>query len=386
MPTTVQERIPVYKPYLGPEVTAAAQSALEAGWLGMGKLSQDFELGLERFLGLTDRRVVSTNSCTEALHIAGRLIGLGPGDEVIAPAFTYVAGHQAISRTGAEVVFCDIEDGMLSIDPARVEELLTERTKAILAVDYLGLPCRLDELMELAGRHGLRVIEDAAHAFGSSSKGRPVGSFGDITCFSFGPVKTITTLEGGAVVTSDPADVQTLHELRHLGIDSDTDARYRNQRNWEFDVVRQGYRCHLGSVPAAIGLAQLGLAEEFIANRQEYCRIYDKAFAGLEQAGHIRLFDTAWKDVAPYIYVLRLRDGSRRQALIDHLNERGVSSGIHFLGAQEFSFYAGCRRGDLSVTEAATQQVLTLPLHPYMVQDTLERVIEAVTSFFGAAR
>lgn len=138
-------------------------------------------------------------------------------------------------------------------------------------------------------------------------------------------------------------------------------------------------------MPAAIGLAQLGLADEFIRNRQEYCRIYDRAFGGLEKAGHVRLFDTAWKDVAPYIYVLRLRDGSRRQALIQHLNEHGVASGIHFLGAHEFSFYAASRRGPLTVTEAATEEVLTLPLHPYMDDATLERVITAVNTFFGAA-
>ncbi|GAB3252831.1 DegT/DnrJ/EryC1/StrS family aminotransferase [Kineosporia babensis] len=384
MSTPVAEnRVPVYRPYLGAEVASAAQSALEAGWLGMGKLSREFELELERFLHLDERRVVSTNSCTEALHIAARLIGLGPGDEVIAPAFTYVAGHQAMSRTGADIVFCDIEDEYLSIDPARVEELITERTKAILAVDYLGLPCQLDRLMEIAAKHNLRVIEDAAHAFGSYNQGRAVGSFGDITCFSFGPVKTITTLEGGAVVTSNPADVQALHELRHLGIDSDTDARYKNQRNWEFDVVRQGYRCHLGSVPAAIGLAQLAKADEFIHNRQEYCRTYDKAFAELAARGDIKLFDTEWKDVAPYIYVLRLSDGGRRQALIEHLNARGIATGIHFLGAHEFSFYAGSRRGEMPVTEAATQQVLTLPLHPYMDEDTLNRVSQAVIEFFA---
>jgi dTDP-4-amino-4,6-dideoxygalactose transaminase len=383
--TTPQDRIPVYRPYLGPEVTGAAQRALEAGWLGMGTLSQAFEQGLERYLGLTDRRVVSTNSCTEALHIAGRLIGLGPGDEVIAPSFTYVAGHQAISRTGAEVVFCDVEDGSLGIDPARVRELITDRTRAILAVDYLGLPCRLDELMEIAAEHGLRVIEDAAHAFGTLSNGRPVGSFGDITCFSFGPVKMITTMEGGAIVTSNPDDVQALHELRHLGIDADTDARYRNQRNWEFDVVRQGYRCHLGSVPAAIGLAQLDLVDEFIRNRQDYCRAYDTAFADLAQRGDVQLFDTDWKGVAPYIYVLRLRDVGQRTALVQHLSERGVATGIHFLGAHEFTFYAGSRRGELPVTELATQQVLTLPLHPYMDGGTLARVTGAVRSFFGAS-
>jgi dTDP-4-amino-4,6-dideoxygalactose transaminase len=381
-PLAPDERIPVYRPYLGPEVQQAAQQALEAGWLGMGPLSRQFEERLESYLGLQERRVVSTNSCTEALHIAGRLIGLGPGDEVIAPSFTYVAGHQAISRTGADVVFCDVEDRHLGIDPARVAELITDRTRAILAVDYLGLPCRLDELGELAKKHGLRIIEDAAHAFGTVSNGRPVGSFGDIACFSFGPVKMITTLEGGAVITPNPADVQALHELRHLGIDSDTDARYRSQRNWEFDVVRQGYRCHLGSVPAAIGLAQLDMVEEFIANRQDYCRRYDD---GLRDLGDdLTLFDTDWKGVAPYIYVLRIKDGDRRQDLIDHLKARGIATGIHFLGAHEFTFYAGSRRGELPVTEAATSQVITLPLHPYMDEGTIQRVVQGVRSFFGA--
>jgi dTDP-4-amino-4,6-dideoxygalactose transaminase len=374
--------IPVYRPYLGAEVQEAARSALEAGWLGMGKLSQQFELGVERYLGLDgSRRAVSTNSCTEALHIAARLIGLGPGDEVIAPSFTYVAGHQAMSRTGAQVVFCDVEEAHLSIDPARVEELITDRTKAIMAVDYLGLPARVQELTDLAKARGLRVIEDAAHAFGTRVDGRAVGSFGDITCFSFGPVKTITTLEGGVVITPDPADVQTLHELRHLGVDADTDARYRNSRNWEFDVVRQGYRCHLGSVPASIGLAQLAMVDEFIANRQEYCRYYDAAFAGLDG---LTLFETDWKDIAPYIYVVRARDAEERTRLIAHLKERGIATGIHFLGAHEFSFYKDCRRGPLDVTERATGQVLTLPLHPYMDEASLARVVDGVRSFYGA--
>ncbi|MEX5632508.1 DegT/DnrJ/EryC1/StrS family aminotransferase [Parafrankia sp. FMc2] len=376
------ERVPVYRPYLGAEVQQAARRALAAGWLGMGPLTQQFEEGIERFLGLSGRRAVSTNSCTEALHLAGRLIGLGPGDEVICPAFTYVAGHQAISRTGADVVLCDVDEAGLGIDPARAAELVTERTRAILAVDYLGLPCRLDELVELARRHDLRVIEDAAHAFGSRSDGRPVGSFGDITCFSFGPVKMITTLEGGAIITSDPADVQTLHELRHLGINADTDARYRSQRNWEFDVVRQGYRCHLGSVPAAIGIAQLDLVDEFIRNRQDYCRRYDDGLRDLGE--HLTFFDTDWKDVAPYIYVLRLRDGSQRPALIRHLADQGIATGIHFLGAHEFSFYTGSRRGPLPVTEAVTQQVLTLPLHPYMDDGVVDRVIRAVHAFWEA--
>lgn len=374
------EQIPVYRPYLGEDVRQAATDALSAGWLGMGRLSQEFERSLERFLGLDQRRVTSTNSCTEAIHLAARLIGLGTGDEVICPAFTYVAGHQAISRTGADVVFCDIEPRHLGIDPDEVVKLITPRTKAILAVDYLGLPCALDQLTAIARDNGLRVIEDAAHAFGSSSGGRPIGSFGDITCFSFGPVKMITTLEGGAVITPDPRDVETLHELRHLGIDSDTDARYRNHRNWDFDVVRQGYRCHLGSVPAAIGLAQLRRVDEFIANRRAYCRRYDDAFADIAD---IELFDTDWTDIAPYIYVIRVRDGRQRGDLIAHLKCLGIATGIHFLGAHDFSFYNGCRRGDLAVTENVVDRVLTLPLHPYMSASTIDRVISGVQSFFA---
>jgi dTDP-4-amino-4,6-dideoxygalactose transaminase len=371
--------IPVYRPHLGPEVHAAARDALDTGWLGMGQLSRQFEDELSSYLGLEDRSLVSTNSCTEALHIAARLIGLGPGDEVICPSFTYVAGHQAISRTGAEVVFCDVEPTNLGIDPSAARALVTDRTRAILAVDYLGLPCRLDDLMTIADDHDLRVIEDAAHAFGTLSDGRAVGSFGDITCFSFGPVKTITTLEGGAVITPDRADTQTLHELRHLGIDSDTDARYKNRRNWEFDVVRQGYRCHLGSVPAAIGLSQLRMVDEFIANRQEYCRFYDDAFGTLDG---VELFKTSWDGIAPYIYVIRVRDSERRTDLIEHLKRRGIATGIHFLGAHDFTFYRDSRRGDLSVTESATKQVLTLPLHSYMDRSTLERVADGVIEFF----
>lgn len=377
------DEVPVYRPYLGDDVQKAATEALSAGWLGMGRLSREFEESIARFLGLEQRHVVSTNSCTEALHLAGRLIGLTPDDEVICPSFTYVAGHQAIGRTGAQIVFCDIEPRHLSIDPAEVLKLITPRTKAILAVDFLGLPCELDHLTTIARDHGLRVIEDAAHAFGSSSAGRPVGSFGDITCFSFGPVKMITTLEGGAIITPDPADVQTLHELRHLGIDSDTDARHRNQRNWDFDVVRQGYRCHLGSVPAAIGLAQLARVHEFIDNRQAYCRRYDDAFADIAD---IELFDTDWSDVAPYIYVIRTRDGQQRSELIAHLKSRGIATGIHFLGAHNFSFYRDCRRGDLTVTETEADRVLTLPLHPYMSSATVARVVTGVQSFFARGR
>jgi dTDP-4-amino-4,6-dideoxygalactose transaminase len=193
----------------------------------------------------------------------------------------------------------------------------------------------------------------------------------------------IRTLEGGPAATTDPADVPALHELRHLGIDADTDAGYRNHR--KFDLVRQGYRCHLGSIPAAIGLAQIEMVDEFVANRQEYCRVCDEASGGLEERGDVVLVDTDRKDVAPYIYVKRVEDTARQSDLIAYLDGLGVSTGIHFLGAHEFSFYAGCRRDDPTVTDQVTEQVLTLPLHSYMDQGTLGRVTDDVLTFFRAA-
>ena len=374
--------VPVFRPYLGAEVQEAAQAALLEGWLGLGRKTREFEESIEAYLGVTgSRHAVTTNSCTEALHLAAALIGLGPGDEVICPSFTYVAGHQAMSMTGATVVFCDVEADTLGVDVASVESMITPRTKAVMAVHYAGLvPRDLDAVHALAQRYGLRVIEDAAHAFGTKAGDRPVGSFGDLTCFSFGPVKIITSLEGGAIITGREEDVQKLHELRLIGVDSDTDARYRNSRTWAYDVVRQGYRCHLGTIPAAIGLSQMALIDEFIANRQDYCRYFDDKFAGLPG---VTLFDTDWKSVSPFIYVLRVADRQTRDELVEYLSAQGVGSGIHFLGAHTFSFYSANPRSELSVTERASGQVITLPLHSYMSEETLKRVTSAVCSYYG---
>jgi len=376
-----QDPVPVFRPYLGPEVLQAATDALAAGWLGMGRTTREFEQGIESYLGAPDRHVVSTNSCTEALHLAAIVAGLGPGDEIVCPSFTYVAGHQAVGMTGADVVFCDVESDTLGVSVDSVRSMVTERTKAIMAVHYAGLPPRdLLEIRRFAAERDLRVIEDAAHAFGTESGGRRVGADGDLTCFSFGPVKIVTSLEGGAVVTGRAEDVQVLHELRLIGVDSDTDARYRNARTWQYDVVRQGYRCHLGTVPAAIGLSQLSMVDEFIANRQQYCRTYDAALRDVEG---LELLQTDWSGVSPFIYVVRVADGPTRDAFMAHLAEHRIAAGIHFLGAHTFTHYSGCRRSDLAVTSKVSEQVVTLPLHSYMDATTLQRIVDAVRSFFG---
>jgi dTDP-4-amino-4,6-dideoxygalactose transaminase len=247
-----------------------------------------------------------------------------------------------------------------------------------MAVHYSGIPCRIDEIHDIARESGVRVIEDAAHAFGSKSRGRPIGSFGDLVCFSFGPVKIITSIEGGALVTADPDDVQRVREMRLLGVDIDRTLR-ANNRAWEYDVTRQGWRYHMTSMEASVGLAQLALVDTFISNRQQYCRYYDERFADLPD---VITPSTDYEDIAPYIYFIRVRDPEARDGLIEHMNSRGVLSGIHFQGAHTFSYYRAHPRTDLSTTELVARQQLTLPLHSFMDERTLDRVATSVISFF----
>ena len=347
----------------------------------MGALTARFEDELAAYVGLESRALVAMSSCTAALHCAFVLAGVGPGDEVICPAFTYVAGHQAVSATGASVVFCDIEEESLGVDVESIRRLLTDRTRAILVLHYAGIPAaHLNAVYELASDHGLRVVEDAAHAFGSAHEGRQIGSFGDLTCFSFGPVKVITSLEGGAVVTPRPEDVGTLQELRLVGVTKSTAERYDNRRTWDYDVTRQGFRYHLGSIPAAIGRSQLELADVFIRNRQEYCRVYNDRFAELPA---VITPQTDFSDVSPFIYFIRTPDEGTRAALIRHLGERGIASGIHFLGAHEFSYYRDCRRDNMQRTEQVAGAIITLPLHSFMSDETIEQVVDGVRTFFA---
>ena len=374
----IEPRIPVFQPYLGPDVRDAITRALDSGWISIGSLTYQLEEELARHLELEDRHVLSLSSGTAALHTAGILAGLGPGDEVICPSFTYVACHQAISATGADVVFSDVEEVTLGLDPSQAAGLVSERTKAIMPVHYAGIPCRIDEVYELATEHGLRVIEDAAHAFGSRHRERPIGSFGDLVCFSFGPVKVLSTLEGGAIVTPSRDDAQHVRELRILGVDTDRALR-RDDRMWDYDVARQGYKYHLGSIPAAIGLANLALLETFITNRRRYCRLYSERLADIPE---VTTPATDFAEVAPFIYFIRLPDAATRAGLVTHLEARGIATGVHFQGAHEFSLYRSCRSGDLSTTELLSAQQLTLPLHSFMDDGTRERVIEGVRSFF----
>lgn len=372
------EKIPVFVPHIHVDTLKHVTDALDVGWLGMGSLTQEFEQRISDFLGLQDRYVVTTNTGTSALHLALRAAGVGPGDEVITPSFNYVADHQAIRLTGATVVMCDIRDDNLGIDCAKAEQLITKNTKAIIPLHFAGLPCDQSAVYALARQYGLRVIEDSMHAFGTTVDGRRLGSYGDITCFSFDPVKIITSIDGGCVITADPDEYQRLQRMRLLGVDKDTTERYKNQRAWDYDVVSEGYRYHLTNIMASIGISQIKRVEEFIHSRQRVCQQYSSAFASLPG---VRVPATDFRNVSPFIYSLRVL-GGRREALIEHLRQRAIDVGIHFIPVHKHQYFENAPRSDMAVTEQVVQQVLTLPLHSNMKPEFVERVIAGVTSFF----
>ena len=262
------ERIPVFAPCTGIDTLKHLTDALDVGWIGMGATTKEFEDRISAFLGLTDRQVIATNTGTSALHIALVAAGIKPGDEVITPSFNYVADHQAIRMAGAEVVMCDIRDDHLGIDCAKAEPLITKKTKAIIPLHFAGLPCDKAGVFSLAKKHKLRVIEDAMHGFGTAIGGRKLGSYGDITCFSFDPVKIVTSIDGGCVIVNDVQEFSNLQRLRLLGVDKDTTERYKNRRAWDYDVVSEGFRYHLTNIMESVGVSQIKRVEEFISSSQ----------------------------------------------------------------------------------------------------------------------
>lgn len=372
------EKIPVFSPVINQDTIDHVTEALNIGWLGMGSITKTFEDEISSWLDLRDRHVIATNTGTSALHLALLVAGVGPEDEVIVPSFDYVADHQAIRMSGASVVMCDIEEETLGIDCNKAEQLITDRTKAIIPLHFAGIPCDLKSVYKLANSYGLRVIEDSMHAFGTYYGNRKLGAEGDITCFSFDPVKIITSIDGGCVIVKSMEEMEKLRHLRFLGVDKETSERYKNSRAWEYDVVDEGYRYHLTNIMASIGLSQLKQADEFINSRQNICKLYNQSFSGID---NVQVPNSNFNQISPFIYYIRVKNGLR-ESLIEHLRTVGVDAGVHFLPTHKHSYFSDCRISDMAVTNKVASEIITLPLHSLMKQDLVQRVINGVLGYF----
>jgi dTDP-4-amino-4,6-dideoxygalactose transaminase len=372
------DRIPVFAPSIGEDTKKHLEDALDVGWLGMGTSTKEFEDRISEFLNLKNRFIVTTNTGTSALHIALRVANIGPGDEVITPSFNYVADHQAIKMTGADVVMCDIEEDNLGMDYEKVEELITNKTKAIIPLHFAGIPCNQKKIFKMAEKYDLRVIEDAMHAFGTTIDGEKIGSYGDITCFSFDPVKIITSIDGGCVVVNTKEEAQRLQKLRLLGVDKDTTERYKNKRSWDYDVISEGYRYHLTNIMASVGISQIKKINTFITNRQKICQEYNQAFKEIKG---LKIPQTDFTNISPFIYSLRILN-DQRDDLIKHLDMLEIDVGIHFIPVHKHKYFSNSRFGNMEITEQVVKEVLTLPLHSNMKINQIQRIVEGITGFF----
>lgn len=335
----------------------AVMGVLDKEFLGMGSEVQQFERALTEFFG---RPTVCVVNGTAALHLALQACGISTGDEVLVPSLTYVASFQAISATGARPIACDISPSTLTLDWRDAEKRLSSRTKAVMTVHYSGGVGEWDDTYAFAERHGLRVIEDAAHAFGSNHQGARVGARGDVVCFSFDGIKNITSGEGGCVVTSDPDVLRKIRDARLLGVEKDSERRYAGERSWEFDVSAQGWRYHMSDIMAAIGLVQLGRLGEFAEKRKALARRYDERLSGV--AGIFRL-PHDYAEVVPHIYPILLPDGVDRKTIRSRMLDVGIQTGVHYQPNHLLTFFRHGEMLPLPVIEHIFPRLLSLPLH-----------------------
>jgi len=288
-----------------------------------------------------------------------------------------VASFQAVSATGARPVACDVRDSDVFLDLKSAEQRLTRHTRAIMPVHYGSSARGLEEVYAFARSNGLRVIEDAAHAFGSTRNGINVGAEGDIICFSFDGIKNITSGEGGAVVTSDADVAARIRDGRLLGVEKDTEARYTARRSWTFDVHHQGFRYHMSNLMAAVGREQLKKLAKFSQRRRFLADRYRKELAQLDG---IALLSMDWAEIVPHIFVVKVQ-GGRRDALGAHLRSLGIEWGLHYQPNHQLSFF---RSEGCPVSDQLGGELLSIPLHAELTDAEQDRVIAAIRAFSGA--
>ncbi|MCH9633976.1 MAG: UDP-4-amino-4-deoxy-L-arabinose--oxoglutarate aminotransferase [Chlamydiae bacterium] len=376
---TNKENFPVFKPLIEKEEINAAVQSLEIGWLGMGASVGQFETAILSQIQSKNRFAVAVSTGHAALHLAMHLINVQPGDEIITPSFNNIADFQAIAAMGAKPVFCDILNETLCIDASKIEPLITSRTKAIIIMDYACFLADHDKINQLATKYKLRVIHDAAHSFGSYYKGKPVGSFSDITMFSFDPVKTITCIDGGALIVNSKKDLELLQRMRLIGMNQSPKLMYENQRAWTYDVSHLGFRYHLANLHAAIGCAQIKKLDSIISHRRASCKLYNQL---LSDNPHLQTPESDFEHIAPFIYFVRVCAESR-DGLKEYLMSKSIHTGIHWQPGHFFSFFKDCAKGDLSVTESISKEILTLPLYSDITKNAIIHICNQINSFFS---
>ena len=375
--------LPFALPEIGEEEIAEVVDTLRSGWVTTGPKAARFEKAFAQFLGDEALHCIAVNSATAGLHLALEALGIGPGDEVITTTHTFTATAEVVRYLGADVRLVDIDPATLNIDPAAVEAAITPRTKAILPVHYAGLAADMTALLAIAQRHGLKVVEDAAHALPTTCGGALVGTLGsDATVFSFYANKTITTGEGGMLVTRNADLARRARTMRLHGMSRDAFDRFTaTVPSWYYEIVAPGFKYNLTDIAAAMGLHQLAKANSFQARREALARRYDAALAGLP------VLTPPWPAAddrhAWHLYVLRLADGAGmpRDTFIERLYAAGIGCSVHYIPLHLQPYWRdryGLQAAQFPASQRAFERMVSLPLYTRMTDADVDRVAGAV--------
>lgn len=355
----------------------AVQSVLKKEFLGMGSEVALFEKDLKDFLHNHKNRVICVNSGTAALHLSLMALNLKKGSEVLVPSITYISSFQAVKTSGLIPIACDVNpmNGSLSIKD--LKKRITSKTRAIMPVHLGGIAHDLDEIYKIAKENNLRVVEDAAHAFGSKYKNKLIGSFGDVICFSFDGIKNISSGEGGAVITEDNTIAEKIEDSRLLGVKKDSKRRYANQRSWDFECSEIGYRYHMSNIMAAIGRQQLKRLPSFALKRRSLAMNYVKMFRDIK---NIVPLNNDFKNIVPHIFPVIVR-GNKRDELKEYLLKNFVETGIHYKPNHLLELFSD-NLAPRPNSENLSRSLLSLPLHYDLKKSDQLKVVSLIKKFF----
>ena len=385
---TAPEFLPFALPDIGEAEIAAVVETLRSGWITTGARTRQFEAEFAAYTGA--KHALAVNSCTAALHLALEAVGVKRDDEVLVPTVTFAATAEVVRYVDAKPVLVDCRADDLTMDVEQAAAAVTPRTKAIIPVHYSGTPCEMDAILALAKRHGLAVIEDAAHALPTEYQGRKVGTIGDITCFSFYATKTVTTGEGGMITTANDAWAERMRVMCLHGISKDAWKRYTASGSWYYEIMAPGYKYNLTDIASAIGIHQLRRCEEMWRRRRELAISYREAFGQLEE---LELpAERPGTRHAWHLFPIRLRLEKlaiNRAAFMDGLREAGIGASVHFIPLHLHPYYRdtyGCQPPDCPVATREYERLVSLPLYSKMTAAEARRVVAAVSGLVTKGR
>jgi len=383
-----EDRLPFYATPVDEDDIAHVTEALRSGWLTSGPRAEKFESLIRDYLGV--EHAISVSSCSDAMFLALKALGVGPGDEVITSCNTFASTVHAIIHTGAEPVLADIEAETWCVDPFAVERLITPKTKALLPVHFAGQACAIESLRALAGGHGLAMVEDAAHSFGARVGEVSLGGFGDATAFSFYATKNLTTAEGGAITTNDHDLADKLRRISFHGMSRDSWARYSDRGAWYYQVESAGYKANLNDLQAALGVSQMAKIARLNERRRELAASLHQKLAGASWLELPRVRDGNWHTWHLFVVLLRsdhLTIG--RDDFIRALAAEGISSSVHFIPVHHHPFFAPYLedKQTFPVCEDYFDRCISLPLYPDMTDNDVDDVVtalERIATYYAA--